>query len=423
MTNIQLLSSGNQTTRTAAPRMLLTDKAISQAKPQAKEWHLNDGNGLKLIITPAGSKIWRWKYRFNRAEKLMTFGAYPVVSLSAARESRNQAKKLLADGTDPMALRKAAKEAKQFASDNSFKNVAKLWWDLWSPARSERHAAQVWRRFETDVFPLLGARPISEIQVSEIVRVMKKMADRGAIEKAKKVVWTIGMVFRYACAHSLATVNPVREIKPSDVLPHREIEHYARVAPNRLPDLLRAIDAYGTTITRLAMKLIAMTFVRTSDLIEAPWAEFDLENAIWVIPANRMKMKTEHIVPLSVQAIEVLKTLQTVTGSGRLLFPGQRDHDKPMSNNTILLALKRMGFQGEMTGHGFRGVATTFFYERGFTREHIELQLSHVERNKTVAAYNHAKYLLQRSEMMQVWSDHMDAVRNGKLKLVEKLAA
>lgn len=409
--------------RLAAPRAALTDKKIAQTKPEAKPYKLADGNGLFLLINPNGSKLWRWKYRVSKVEKLMSLGDYPTTSLSMARQARDAVRRALAEKRDPMEERRSEKLAKRFAAENSFKNVAKLWWDWWSPGKSERHAAQVWRRFETDVFPHLGGRAVSEVQVPEIVNVVKIIAGKPAIEKAKKILWTIGQVFRYSCAHSLATVNPVQQIKPSDILPSREIKHHARVKPNRLPALLRSIEAYDSIVTRLAMKLMAMTFVRTADLIEAPWSEIDFDNAMWVIPGDRIKMKREHTVPLSTQAIDVLRTLHTLTGHGKLIFPNERDHAKPMSNNTILMALKRMGFKGEMTGHGFRGVATTHFYERGFTREHIELQLAHVEKSKTVAAYNDATYLPQRTEMMQIWADHLDAVRIGKPQLVEKIAA
>ena len=225
---------------------------------------------------------------------------------------------------------------------------------------------------------------------------------------AKRALQTTGQVFRYAIAHGLATRNPAADIKPGDVLGTRKKENYARLDAKELPELLRKIEAYqGTPTTRLAIKLMALTFVRTSELIGARWAEFDLDAKRWDIPAQRMKMKTPHVVPLSTQAVEVLRTLQLLTGGRELLFPGERDHAKPMSNNTILMALARMGYKHRMTGHGFRGIASTLLHEMGFEHAHIEIQLTHQERNAVSASYNHATYLTQRAVMMQNWGDYL----------------
>lgn len=406
------------------PTMPLTDTAIKKAKPGDKPVKLSDGKGMYLLVNPAGSKLWRWKYRVLGKEKVMSLGAYPDVSLAQAREEVDKARKILAAGDDPMAIRKADKVATRTAAENSFETVARMWWAHWKPARSEQHAVQVMRRFEANVFPHIGVRPVSEIQAPELVTMLKAIEARGVNDLAKRALQTSSQVFRYAIAHGQATRNPATDIKPSDVLASRQKQNLARIDGKELPGLLRHIDAYqGAAITRLAMTLMAMTFVRTTELIGARWAEFDLEAARWDIPAERMKMKTPHIVPLSAQAVNLLKTLQLITGHSVMLFPGERDHEKSMSNNTILKALDRMGYKGRMTGHGFRGVASTLLYEMGFDHAHIELQLAHQERDEVSAAYNHATYLKKRTKMMQDWADYLDSCTTGKVLAFQRAAA
>ena len=396
--------------------MPLTDTAIKKAKPSDKPVKLSDGKGLYLLVNPVGSKLWRWKYRVLGKEKVMSLGMYPDVSLAQARDGVENARKVLAAGNDPMAIRKAHKVASRTAAENSFEAVARRWWIHWKPARSEQHAGQVMRRFEANVFPHIGVRPVADIQAPELVAMLKAIEARGVSDLAKRALQTSSQVFRYAIAHGLAKRNPSTDIKPGDVLASRQKQNLARIDGKELPELLRHIDAYqGAVTTRLAMKLMAMTFVRTTELIGARWAEFDLESARWDIPAERMKMKTPHIVPLSRQAVNLLKTLQLISGHGVMLFPGERDHEKSMSNNTILKALERMGYKGRMTGHGFRGVASTLLHEMGFDHAHIEIQLAHQERNEVSAAYNHATYLKQRVELMQSWSDYLDNCTTGKI--------
>lgn len=403
--------------------MPLTDTAIKKAKPSEKPFKLSDSRGLFLLVNPTGSKLWRWKYRFLSKEKVMALGAYPDVSLALARDGVDRARKILATGQDPMAIRKADKVATRTSAENSFETVARLWWEHWKPPLSEQHAGQVMRRFEADVFPHIGGRPVSEIQAPELVALLKVIAGRGVNDLAKRALQTTSQVFRYAIAHGLAMRNPATDIKPSDVLPSRQKKNLARIDVKELPQLLRHIEGYkGAATTRLAMKLMAMTFVRTSELIAARWVEFDLESARWDIPAERMKMKTPHIVPLSAQAVNLLKTLQLITGHSKLLFPGERDHEKSMSNNTILKALERMGYKGRMTGHGFRGVASTQLHEMGFEHAHIELQLAHQDRDVVSAAYNHATYIKQRAKMMQDWSDYLDGCTSGKILAFQQVA-
>lgn len=396
--------------------MPLSDIAIKKLKPGEKPVKVSDERGLYLLVNPTGSKLWRWKFRFDSKEKVMPLGQYPDVSLAQAREARESARKLLAAGVDPMAHRKAQKVARQFAVENSFAAVARTWWAGWKAARSENHVASVMRRLEADVFPVIGARPIAEIEAPELVRMAKAIEARGALDIAKRSLQTTGQVFRYAIAHGLATRNPATDIKPGDVIKSRKRENYARIDAKELPQLMRHIEVYqGSATTRLAMKLMALTFVRTSELIAARWEEFDLESARWDIPAERMKMRTPHIVPLSTQAVTLLRSLQVLTGHSALLFPGERDHEKPMSNNTILGALDRMGYKGRMTGHGFRGVASTVLHEMGFDHAHIEIQLAHQERNLVSASYNHARYVKQRAAMMQTWADYLDTCVSGKV--------
>lgn len=404
--------------------MPLTDTAIKHLKPSDRPLKVSDERGLYLLVTPTGSKLWRWKYRFLRKEKVMPLGQYPDVSLADARAARDKARTLLASGTDPMAQRKAEKIARQFAAENSFAAVARLWWQSWKSARTANHTASVLRRLEADVFPAIGVRPIAEIEAPDLVRMAKAIEARGALDIAKRSLQTCGQVFRYAIAHGLATRNPAADIKPGDVLKSRKKENYARIDAKELPELMRRIDAYrGTATTRLALRLIAMTFVRTTELIAARWGEFDLDATRWDIPAARMKMRTPHIVPLSKQAVNTLRTLHLVTGHGALLFPGERDHAKPMSNNTLLKALEIMGYKHRMTGHGFRGIASTQLHEMGFDHAHIELQLAHQERNAVSASYNHALYLAPRSKMMQAWSDYLDACATSNVTPIKRKRA
>lgn len=385
--------------------MALTDIAIKSSKPRSSAFKLSDGRGLQLHVTPQGSKLWRWAYRHEGKQKLMALGIYPDVSLAQARDKADSARKLLATGVDPMAARKSDKIARRLAAEDTFAAVAQKWWESWKAARSDSHTVYVWRRLEADVFPAIGLRPVAEIEAPELVAMMKAIEKRGALDIAKRSLQTCSQIFRYAIAHGLAKRNPAVEIRPSDVLASRKKENYARLDGKELPELLRKIEVYnGSTITRVAIKLMAMTFVRTSELIGARWEEIDLDGGRWDIPASRMKMKTPHVVPLSTQAVTLLRSLHTLTGHSSLLFPGERDHQKSMSNNTILGALDRMGYAGRMTGHGFQGIASTLLNEQGWPHEHIELQLAHQERNQVSASYNHAMYLQPRAQMMQAWS-------------------
>jgi integrase len=397
--------------------MGLTIKEIDGAKPKGKPYKLTDGGGLCLLIAPSGAKLWRWRYYFAGKEKMMALGEYPLITLKEARERHSEARKALANGIDPMAERKAEGEAKQKESEarqreeeNSFENVARDWWKWWLIGKSPRHADTTMRRMEADVFPAYGHKSINAVTAADVRQLMIAVEKRDARDVAKRIHETTSQIFRFAIARDIASRNPAADFKPRDILAEAQTENRARVDTKDLPELLVKIDDYnGDVITRFAMKLMAYTFVRTSEEIEAPWSEFDLDEARWTIPAERMKMKTPHIVPLSRQAVEVLRALKQITGNGPFVFAGARDKKKPISNNTILYALYRLGYRDRMTGHGFRGLASTVLNEHEFDEAHIELQLAHTKRNKVAAAYNHAKYLKQRTEMMQWWADYLDA--------------
>ena len=398
------------------PQMPLTDiqckKAVCpEGRPSVR---LADEKSLYLEVTAAGGKYWRWKYRHAGKEKRLALGVYPEVTLAQARDARDDARKTLAAGNDPGQIRRAAKLASAVNHANTFEVVARLWWEHWRHGKSPRHADYAIKRLASDAFPALGARPIASITAKDLTHMAKAVQDRGAIDLAHRVLQMAGQVMRYAVAHDLIERNPATDVKPSDTLKSRKKENYARLEEKELPELLRKMEAYqGGPYTRLAMQLMCLTFVRTSELIKARWQDFDLTAAEWRIPPERMKMKTPHIVPLSQQATEVMRVLHTLSGGRVLVFPGERDHDKPMSNNTILKALERMGYKGRMTGHGYRGVASTILHEQGFAHHAIELQLAHQKRDAVSAAYNHALYLKERRAMMCDWADHLDKLRRG----------
>jgi integrase len=375
---------------------------------------MTDGLGLYLEVLPAGGRYWRLKYRHQGKEKRLGLGVYPTVTLAKARTEREKARALLEAGQDPSEARKESKAAQAAASETTFEAVARSWHEQWKSARTDHHTAYVLRRLEADVFPALGSLPIAEIPAQRLVAMAKKIEARGALDIAKRALQTCGQIMRYAVAHGIIDRNPAADVKPGDVLKSRRKQNYARVDSKELPELLRKMQVYdGTPHTRQALQLIALTFVRTSELIEAVWSEFDLDGAEWRIPEGRMKMRTPHVVPLSTQAVDALRCLEEVRGDSNYVFPGDRDPAKPMSNNTILKALERMGYKHRMTGHGFRGIASTLLHELGWPHEQIELQLAHQERNQVSAAYNWATYLPERRKMMQAWADHLDALRRA----------
>ncbi len=402
--------------------MPLTDVAIRAAKPAAKPRKLFDGQGLYLEISPAGGKWWRLKYRWGGREKRISLGTYPATSLLDARRRRDEALRQLEAGDDPSAVRRAAKMEQAAQAGLSFERVARLWHAAWSRTRSPSHAAQVLRRLEQDVFPVIGALPVTKVRAPDVVAAARQAEKRGAFDLARRNIQICGQVLRFAVGRGFAEFNAARDIAADDVLPPVRHRHFRRVAPERLPALLQAINGYcGHPRTRLALQLMALVFLRTSELIETPLAEAQAalaaDDGLWRVPAPRMKMPTPHVVPRSRQAWAVLAALVEMAGAGRWLLPGGHDHERPMSNNALLFALYRMGFKGEMTGHGFRGVASTALHEAGFQHEHIELQLAHQRRNRVSAAYDWAQYLPQRAEMMQWWADWLDERRGEPLRV------
>lgn len=391
--------------------MKLTDPIIKAAKPKEKPYKLPDGQGLILLIQPNGSKWWRYRYRINGKEKMLSIGTYPNVTLKKARKMRVTADDLLKQGIDPSQHRQEQKQIAAIAAENSFESVSRQWWNHWKHARTERHADYVIRRLEADIFPVIGNKPIHSITAPTLLMAIKKIESRGALDIAKRALSTCGQVFRYAVGHGLAERNPAADIKPSDVLKPTRKANYARLDQKDLPELLQKIEEYGgQPLTRIALQLMALTFVRTGELIGARWEEIDMTSKQWRIPAERMKMRSPHIVPLSSQSLTLVNELRALALDGVLLFPSERRDGKTMSNNTILYALYRLGYHGRMTGHGFRGIASTILHEQGYNHEYIELQLAHSPRDAVSAAYNHALYLEQRARMMQEWADYLDEI-------------
>ena len=393
---------------------MLTDAKCRTATSQGKAIRkLADEGGLYLWVYADGRKYWRLRYWLAGKEKSLSLGVYPEIGLKAARAKRDAERKRLDANLDPSAERKADKLRKKLAAANSFEAVAREWYAKQSHTWVPGHALDVKRRLEKNAFPYLGMRPIAEIEAPELLAAVRKIEERGAHDLAHRVLSVCGQVFRYGIATGRCTRDIAADLRGA-LTPHKKT-HLAAVRPEELPELLKAIATYdeiGDRQTRLALHMLALTFVRTSELIGAEWHEFDLDNAMWVIRAGRMKMKSEHVVPLSKQSLAMLAELKAIGGGSRFVFPG-RNRDKPVSNNTMLFALYRLGYKGKMTGHGFRAVASTILNETGFRADVIERQLAHCERDEVRGAYNRAEYLPERVKMMQHWADYLDGIRGG----------
>ncbi len=394
--------------------MPLTSTTIRNAKPKSKPFKLSDGGGLFLLVQPNGKKWWRYKYRFAGKEKLLALGSFPDVALTKARELHHEARKTLAAGCDPSEARKEAKRQVAIKAENDFETIAREYHGQHVHEWTPHYAKDVLNRLETHLFPKLGKRPIADITSLEVLEALRVIEKSGALDMAQRMMQTCAQVFRYAVTTGRAERNPVTDLRGALKPPVRK--HHSYLDANQLPDYLRNLDAYpGATQTKLALKFLLLTFVRTTELRGAEWKEINFDNADWRIPAERMKMKDPHIVPLSCQAIAVLKELQAHTGNRKHLFPNQNKPSTFMSENTMLYALYRMGYHSRTTGHGFRATASTILNENGFTPDLIERQLAHCERNKVRAAYNHAQYLPERRKMMQWWADYLDcAIRKKK---------
>lgn len=396
----------------------LTDAFIRKLKPTESVKRYADGLGLTLVSYPHGTLGWRCRYYFGGKEKALSFGSYPEVTLKEAREKLADLRKTLRDGNDPSAVRKAEKQEQT----NDFKSVALRWHKAWSVGKDQKHAEMVLRRLEQNVFPELGTMSINSITAPMLIKMAQKIVERGAYDVASRSFNTAGQVFRYAIVEGICDRNPAKDVTLGDAhIQAPAVKHRTALAPKDVPALMKAIDTYcetynGSIITQLAIVLMAHTFVRTSELIEARWDEVDFKEKVWIIPANRMKKvqtrpSAPHVVALSKQTIKVLKQLHEITGGREYIFPHESNPRKCMSNNTILFALYRMGYKGRMTGHGFRGVASTILHEQGYPHAHIEAQLSHIERDKVSGAYNHAQYLDQRRKMLQDWSNYLDNIK------------
>ncbi|EAT5361367.1 tyrosine-type recombinase/integrase [Salmonella enterica] len=393
--------------------MTLTDLAIRRSKPKDKPYTLNDGNGLSLLIEPNGSKGWRLRYRFSGKAKLMSLGTYPGVSLSDARTARDEAKKLIAGGIDPSEVRKAKKREIESRFGNTFEGIAREWYEKRFDRWSASYAEEMIETFEKDVFPYIGSRPIAEIKPMELLAVLSVLNDRGATEKLRKVRQRCGEVFRYAVITGRAEYNPAPDLV-SAFAPHKK-EHYAFLKTDELPEFFRILNTYtGSLIVKLAMKLLILTGVRPGELRQAEWCEIDFDNRLWEVPKERMKMRRPHCVPLSEQALNILEQLKPMTGHYQYIFPGRIHHSKPMSEMAMNVLIRRIGYAGRVTGHGFRHTMSTILHEQGYNTAWIETQLAHVDKNSIRGTYNHAQYLDGRREMLQWYADYMDALEHGE---------
>jgi integrase len=393
---------------------MLSDVQVRQAKAAEKPHKIYDSRGLYMIVTPGGGKWWRFKYRFAGKAKTLSLGVYPDVSLKQAREARDRMRSQVAAGADPGVGRKNVKAAIVAQGTGTFERIAREWFEKYSPSWAPGHAGTVIRRLERDVSPWLGSRPIREITAPELLEVLRRIEARGAIETAHRIKQIAGQVFRYAIAIGKALHDPSADLRGA-LPPVREKHHAALTRPSDVAGLVRACAGYqGSFIVRCALRMSALTFVRPGELRKADWSEFDLDEAIWRIPAERMKMRQEHLVPLSRQAIEVLRELHPLTGNGHYAFPSSRTATRPMSENAITAALRRMGYErGQMTAHGFRTTASTLLNEQGWPPDVIERQLAHSERNDVRGAYNRAEYLAERRKMMGAWADYLDGLTKG----------
>ncbi|MBF0371128.1 MAG: tyrosine-type recombinase/integrase [Magnetococcales bacterium] len=395
--------------------MPLTDTTIRQMKPGPKTFKRSDGGGLFIQVEPRGSKLWRLFYRFGGKQKLLALGRYPETTLKKAREQREDARRLLAEGIDPGEHRKTTKAAQRDGLDERlFQSVALEWFAKFKPGWAPSHASKVIRRLEVDIFPWLGKRPINEITAPELLAVLRRIESRGALDTAHRAKQNCGQVFRYAVATGRAERDPSADLKGA--LPPAKGGRFATIIdPKTIGQLLRDIEEYkGSFVTKCALRLAPLVFVRPGELRRAEWAEINLDGAEWRIPEEKMKAGALHVVPLSSQAVAILREIQPLTGSGRYVFPGARSDQRPMSENTVLAALRRLGYaKGEMSGHGFRSMASTRLNEMGFKPDWIEAQLAHAEQNEVRRAYNHVEYLEERRKMMQAWANYLDALRDG----------
>jgi len=403
--------------------MAVKDVTFRNAKPREKAYKIPAERGLYMLVKPNGSKAWRFKYRYLGKEKLLSIGMYPDITLADAIEARDSARKLLANKIDPGFDKQVKKRSAKLAAENSFEAIAREWYVKFSSKWTPSHGERILRRLEKDIFPWLGQRPISEIKAPELLSALRRIENRGAIETAHRAQQNCGQVFRYAIATGRAERDPSADLRGA-LAPTKKKHHASIIDPHEIGNLLRAFDGYhGHFVTKCALRLAPLLFVRPGELRKAEWSEFNFNNAEWRIPAAKMKMREMHIVPLSTQAIAILKELEALTGTSKYVFPSIRSNKRPMSENTVTGALRRLGYtKDEMTGHGVRSMASTILNEQGWNRDAIERQLAHAERNAVRAAYNYAEHLPERRKMMQWWADYLNQLANEKNIIEFKVA-
>ncbi|EDQ6556269.1 tyrosine-type recombinase/integrase [Salmonella enterica subsp. enterica] len=393
--------------------MKLTARQISTAKPTEKPYKLSDGGGLYLLVNPNGSRYWRMKYRYAGKEKLLSIGVYPDVTLAEARDKRTQAKRILAAGDDPSEVKQAEREAKNLAVNNSFELLALEWHEHKKPNWSSGYADDIMEYLRKDIFPYIGKKAITDIKPITMLSVLKKMEARGVLDKLKKTRQACRQIFTYAIITGRAEFNPVTDLAGALKTPKQQ--HFPHLMPTQIGPFIHAVNTYsGSKVTRIATLLLMYTSVRTIELRASEWTEFDLDSDLWQIPKERMKMRRPHLVPLSRQVKSHLLELKEITGWGKYVFPGRNDAHKPMSEASINQVIKRIGFAGKVTGHGFRHTMSTILHEKGFNSAWIEAQLAHADRNTIRGTYNHAQYLDGRREMLQWYADYLDEL-SGKV--------
>ena len=392
--------------------MTLTARQVETAKPKEKSYKLFDGGGLYLEVTAKGSRYWRMKYRFGGKEKRLAFGVFPTVTLAEAREMRNQAKKVLAAGGDPGEVKKEEKAIQKLSTGNTFEAIAREWHKSKADRWSLRYRDEIIDTFEKDIFPYIGKRPIAEIKPLELLETLRRMEKRGALEKMRKVRQRCGEVYRYAIITGRAEYNPAPDLATALTPPKKQ--HFPFLTAEELPYFLKDLASYtGSEITKTATKIILLTAVRTQELRFARWQDIDLEKGIWEIPAEVMKMKRPHVVPLSKQVIELFNSLKPLSGHYELVFIGRNDHRKPISKESVNQVIELLGYKGRLTGHGFRHTMSTILHEKGYNSAWIETQLAHIDKNAIRGTYNHAQYLDGRREMMQWYADYMDELEGS----------
>lgn len=412
--------------------MPLTSLEIQRSSPRPNDYWMSDEKGLRLLVKPNGARYWRLKYRFQGKQKTLALGVYPEVGLKEARLARDKARIQIAEGVDPGEARKAEKQKNALANGMLFFSLAKAWWDHQRGIWIESYAQRVWNRLELNCLSELDKRPADAVRPQDIIAIIRRVEEREALDVAKRTLQDIRRIYRYAVQNGLVETNPASEL--TGIVKVRQMQHQASLSNKELGQFLCELEGYGNLhgrqLTRLAMLLLVFTFSRPGEVHQARWEEFDFEEGLWRIPAERMKMKTPHLVPMSHQVFGFLDELRPITGHNSLLFPSERDRDEPISNNTLRRAMHRLGYDGKTAGkskgtpHGFRANASSILNEKGFNADAIERQLSHLERNNVRAAYiHHAQFLEERREMMQWWADYLDKEKVSARQRLDDLAS